>query len=266
MRLLLVLLALVPVSFILAQRDTVYTYFDTNKKVTLPEMAVYVSKTVKEYEKWHKQVFIKSSGTLYMDGYFADEHTHVPEGTIKYYKDSKRVTDSCFFVNGRLISKHTFYANGQVKSYILFTDSIRIAEQGGYTADGHKIDDYTVWRPAMYPDSTAGWEKYIRRKTSWHLPRGYLNGTMEGGVEISFTIDTTGAVIHATIIKKSGFIDLDQRALAIVEKSRKWLPAIVDNHAVASTQKQTIIFVNNEINAQANKTINFGFELFNWMR
>ncbi|TKK66686.1 TonB family protein [Ilyomonas limi] len=248
-----------------AQKDTVYTYFDTNKKVTSEINAFYVSKTTKNDNKWHKQVFVNSSGNLYMDGYYSDEKTQVPDGVIKYYRDSEKLTDSCFYIDGQLKAKYIFYANGQVKDYILFADGIHIAEQGGYTEEGNKINNYIVWRPAMYPDSTTGWQKYVRRKTSWHLPPGYLKGLMEGGVEITFTVDTTGAVTNAFISKKSGFIDLDQRALAIVEKSRKWIPAVQDNHPVSSTQKQTIVFANNELNAQANKTISVGADFLRWM-
>lgn len=92
----------------------------------------------------------------------------------------------------------------------------------------------------MYPDSISGWQKDIRKKSSRHQPGGYINGLMEGSVEISFIIDSTGIATKAAIAKKSGYIDLDQRALTIIEKSRRWIPAILDNHSVSSTQKQTM--------------------------
>ena len=247
-----------------AQQDTVYTYFDISKKATSATTAFYVSKTTKDDNKWHKQVFIKSNGYLYLDGYYSDEKAHVPEGAIKYYRDSEKLTDSCFFMNGQLKAKYIFYANGQVKDYILFADSVHIAEQGGYTEEGTKINNYITWRPAMYPDSTTGWQRYIRRKLNWHQPAGYMKGLMEGSVEITFTIDTTGDVTNAEITKKSGFIDLDQRALAIIEKSRNWIPAMLNNHPVNALQKQTIVFANNEVNAQTAKTasISSGFLRF----
>ena len=131
-----------------ANQDTTYAYFDANRNATQKENAFYESKTTKESNSWHKQVFIVSNGDLYMDGYYADEKTHVPHGVIKYMGKNKQILDSCLFINGQLKARYRFYENGRMKNYIIFTDSIHVSEQGGYDKDGKIIGNYIVWRPA----------------------------------------------------------------------------------------------------------------------
>ncbi len=78
---------------------------------------------------------------------------------------------------------------------------------------------------------------------NFHYPAGLKQNNIQGKVYIEFTIDDEGNIVNVKIVKSSGYKELDNAGLKLVQKiSKIAIPTLVNGKAVSSKYTVPISF------------------------
>jgi periplasmic protein TonB len=93
-------------------------------------------------------------------------------------------------------------------------------------------------------EAQVSWHKSIVRRINEkkRYPRQARRKKTQGITEVSFTLDRSGTVLGSRVIKSSGSTDLDEEALAVLERSSPFPPPPDDVAAVTINMRLPIKF------------------------
>lgn len=73
-------------------------------------------------------------------------------------------------------------------------------------------------------------------------PPAAIRFSEQGNVLLKLSIDETGAVVNASVMRSSGYTDLDDTAVAWVKAHWRYMPATRDGNPVAATSDAIVTF------------------------
>ncbi len=225
-----------------AQTDTVYRYFDKAWKPVAKDSAFFFAKITHTNGGWHRQDFWVSNNIMQMDGWYEDEATKTEHGSLIFYTETGIARDSNNYVHGKHVSKYVFYPNHTLKCFGIFGENWQVVQQAGYDESGKEIPGYIFQQEARYPGGLEAWQQFLVKGLNSKQPKAFKDGRISGKVTITFLVDKAGNVVEATVETSSGHAELDQHALAIIQKSPKWIPAIQYNKPVVYRQRQSLTY------------------------
>lgn len=91
-----------------------------------------------------------------------------------------------------------------------------------------------------YPGGLSAWIAFLNRNLANNYPQPAIDNEIQGTVVIQFIVDLGGNVSDVTAI--DGPKELREAAIAVIEKSGKWIPAVQNGHHVISYKRQPITF------------------------
>jgi TonB family protein len=199
--------------------DTVRIYFNADWQPTDSANAEYYEKVWHDNSLWHMNDYFKNHSPK-MIATFQDDSLQVKTGSCLLYYDNGRLSEKTNYVNGRLEGPQVWYfPNGQK------------SEEGVYKADS--VVSALLWTEDGLPDPTGvpmivrpsfdGDMSSVIASNLRYPPEARENG-YQGKALISFLITAKGNMAKATVVRSSGYEELDQEALRVVMTLRKWRP------------------------------------------
>ena len=135
-----------------------------------------------------------------------------------------------------------YYRNGRPSAIDNMKDDKRLSSTC-FDENGHPSQQYCGLEvESEFPGGQSAWVSYLSKKMSnASFPKEYFDGKIYGQVIVEFIVDENGKVTEASVLQH---LDpkLDQIALATINASPKWSPAIQYNRRVKSYKKQPVTF------------------------
>jgi len=143
--------------------------------------------------------------------------------------------------------KNTFYEQ-------TFSDSGRITSEANFTGNFGLLKTYTKEQvitdtvytreqaEATFPGGNIGWAKYVQKCLMDFNPADYGAGNGKYITFIRFTIDEEGNIINASPETNFGH-HIEKKAMEIIAKGPKWVPAIRFGKRVKAYRRQPLAFI-----------------------
>ena len=238
------------------QHDGPYRSFYKNGKPNTTG-AYYQDKKNSVWRTWTDSGILVDSA-VYRNGYIY--------GIGLQWNSDGKITDSLIFEEGGKGVSHGYWSDGQPK------------ERGGYIAgkkeglwtyyhkNGQKCQEvnyaadsalsYTCYdeqgklqqkdciyeQEANYPGGEKAWLAYLSDKLSnMKLPDDYYKGKIYGQVWIQFVVESDGSLSGLKVVES---VDprLDEAAMTVIKRSRRWNHAVQFNRPVKAYRLQPITF------------------------
>jgi TonB family protein len=231
-----VLLAIFPfVSF--SQIDT--TWLDVIWKVSSKDSAIYYRLITKNDGLWLKQDFFKENNQLQMSGNYIDSACLLKTGFFVWHRKDGSLADSILYKNNIKIEAWYFHENGKKSAYEVFENNKQI-KNINWNENGIAIDEN--YRDTVYESKYATWKDYLEAALRMNQPKAYKKGKISGKLTVEFYIGKDGYIINARVIKSSGYLELDNHAIGIINNSPRWTPARQHGRKVISRKEQPFTY------------------------
>ena len=128
--------------------------------------------------------------------------------------------------------------NLQNNSSITLTDKLEIIQTQGVITKPITVDEVDGSMPE-YPGGRQAMMSFLSTNTNY--PEVCVKDSIQGVVVVQFTVDTTGKVTKAHIVR-SIHPELDAEALRVVNSFPAWKPAMQNGKPVASKYTMPVVF------------------------
>jgi TonB family protein len=128
--------------------------------------------------------------------------------------------------------------NLQNNSSVTLTDKSDINQLQGRVGGPVTINEIDATSPE-FPGGRQAMMNFLSKNT--HYPAACVKDSIQGVVVIQFTVDTTGKVTRAHIVR-SVHPELDAEALRVVKSFPAWKPAMQNGKPVASKYTMPVAF------------------------
>ena len=128
--------------------------------------------------------------------------------------------------------------NLQNNSSVTLTDKLEISQTQGVITKPITVDEVDGSMPE-YPGGRQAMMSFLSKNT--HYPAVCVKDSIQGVVVVQFTVDTTGKVTRAQIVR-SVHPELDAEALRVVNSFPAWKPAMQNGKPVASKYTMPVVF------------------------
>jgi protein TonB len=186
---------------------------------------------------------------------YKDSAFETPNGLFAWYNKNGRIDSMGQVHNGKKTgewySDYTdsfemkikrFYEEGKLLKTIDYHSNMIIYPNGETDSLTKEIIDTTDRFPADFKGGIPGWTKYLQKNLV--TPERLFNLSRKDTiytVTVKFTINKTGEVVDAFLLRSSEW-SADKEALSILNKSPKWIPAMIKGKPVFYTHRQNISF------------------------
>ena len=237
--------------------DGPYSFFNKNGRV------ITTGKYINNKKEGVWRIY-SDDGKLLDSSYY--QHNFIHGLALSWYTDGKP-RDSSFFENDGNGTLRGYYSNGFMRQqgnfqggkkegrWIYFDPKTgKKSQEVMYQADSAlsftcfdekgniQTSNCIYEREASFKGGDEAWMKYLLGKLeSAKYPKVYQNGEVYGVVMVQFVVNTEGKTTDIKVLQ-SVHPDLDDVAVAIIQNSPKWIPAIQYNQPVKAYRKQPITF------------------------
>lgn len=128
--------------------------------------------------------------------------------------------------------------NLQNNSSVTLTNESEINQTQGVIREPLTVDHVDGSMPE-YPGGRQAMMSFLSKNT--HYPAVCVKDSIQGVVVVQFTVDTTGKVTRAHIVR-SVHPELDAEALRVVNSFPAWKPAMQNGKPVASKYTMPVVF------------------------
>ncbi len=128
--------------------------------------------------------------------------------------------------------------NLQNNSSVTLTNESEINQTQGVIREPLTVDHVDGSMPE-YPGGRQAMMSFLSKNT--HYPAACVKDSIQGVVVVQFTVDTTGKVTRAQIVR-SVHPELDAEALRVVNSFPAWKPAMQNGKPVASKYTMPVVF------------------------
>ena len=128
--------------------------------------------------------------------------------------------------------------NLQNNSSVTLTNESEINETQGVIREPLTVDHVDGSMPE-YPGGRQAMMSFLSKNTNY--PTACVKDSIQGVVVIQFTVDTTGKVTRAQIVR-SVHPELDAEALRVINSFPAWKPAMQNGKPVASKYTMPVVF------------------------
>ena len=128
--------------------------------------------------------------------------------------------------------------NLQNNSSVRLTNESEINQTQGVIREPLTVDHVDGSMPE-YPGGLQAMMSFLSKNT--HYPAACVKDSIQGVVVVQFTVDTTGKVTRAHIVR-SIHPELDAEALRVVNSFPAWKPAMQNGKPVASKYTMPVVF------------------------
>ncbi len=115
----------------------------------------------------------------------------------------------------------------------------------GESAEDYNKEFIIVQQEARFPGGAAEWKKFLERNLDNNEPANQGAPPNRYTVVVSFIVDKEGNVSDIRAESDPGY-GIAAEAIRVIRKSKKWLPAMQNNHNVIFRQRQSITFLVND--------------------
>lgn len=105
--------------------------------------------------------------------------------------------------------------------------------------------DSSVYRnvdvEAAFPGGAKAWKKFIESKLDASVPVKKGSGPGKFNIIIQFIVHKDGSISDITPLTNIGY-GMEEEAMRVIKKSRKWEPATINGNPVNAYRRQIIFF------------------------
>ena len=226
---------------LIAQNDTIFTYFNSNWKESIKDSATYISKIYKEGDHFQRNDYwIKSMQLQSSESYF-DAAVKLHSGPSIWYNDKGVVVHVNTYINNNLSQASYFFDNGNKKGLVTYDTETRIKKQTGWEENGTEIPNYIFEEEAHFPGGPEEWRDYLVRKINnkTAVKAGAPLGVYT--VKVQFVIGKQGEIVRAEAVEVPALCPpCGIEAVKIIKGSPRWKPAVQFGHQVIYQAIQNI--------------------------
>ena len=205
-----------------SQKDTIYSYLDSNGFNCSKDAAIYFTKQYKQKGKWIQEKYSNATNVLTTIGTYADKSCAILQGpTTSYAADGTKMSVT-LFENGSPVSKTFYYKNGVKKAFMSFEYNINRSwdEQGNLLAN-------LVLEKDAKPVGAA-WIRHLLDSANADIAVASKLPVGVYRVNAKFVVDTLGNITSVKAFSDKCPKCADEVA-RVIKSSPKWEPAILNN-------------------------------------
>lgn len=239
-RIVLFMLFLLPL-LAFGQVKTKHAFLDANKKVCDSSDAVY-ARTIYYFDT---MLISGREETRYINGQLLSDisYSNIEEGvreglSIKFFEDGKMKSKVFYKENKLHDSLLTYYSSGQLKRKDAYDDG-KLISGHCYAENGADTTFYDYLIMPLYPGGEIGISEFISKEIKY--PVKALRKHIQGSVLLKFVVGKDGKVKDVEVIKHIDPL-LDEEAVRVISRMKKWKPGMMDGEAVEVFYKIPITF------------------------
>lgn len=242
--LLTAILVLFTLMQVTAQPNEIIKYFDKFWNPISKDSAEFYAVFTPKGQGYNCTALRVKTKKLHAISYQADTLFTKSMGLFRRYYDSGQLEDSSYFdpQTGTLLSTFYYYPTGKLWATYGYDAKKQKSKTQGYDENGKPINNFIYQREAEFKKGTAEWLRYLSSNLKSNTP--VKNGAPKGTYKIiiRFMIAPDGTVTGAVAETNLGY-GMEEEGIRVIEKSKKWLPAVLLNEPSTAYRRQPLTFV-----------------------
>lgn len=223
-------------------QETTTRYYDDQWAETSKDKATYFADFIRDGDYyrcttyWMKTKMVKRKFTQ------RDTTLGPPIGLQLIYYENGNLSDSTFLKDDKTQFAYHYFPNGKLNAVFIIDPRSGKSTTEGFDESGRKIKNFVFEKEAEFRSGQSGWTRYIIRSVT----KGFLaEGTKDERVTvvIQFVVDKDGEVRDVKVRTSSGYTNVDQDALQVIQGSPAWKAAIQYNRPVKAYRIQPITYI-----------------------
>ncbi len=164
----------------------------------------------------------------------------IKDGSVTSYREDGSLHTTGTYKNYLLHGEfRSYYPNGQVTRIDNYQEDKLISGQC-FTPEGIKTDYFEFAAMPEYKGGLPGLKKFLSKTVRY--PAKAQSQGIQGRVLVGFVVENTGD-LNLIFIEKSVHPLLDEEALRVVRKMKKWKPGVMDNQPIGVRYMLPVNFV-----------------------
>lgn len=227
-----------------AQADSTVVYLHQSGRTTTADSSYYYLVFKKTDSSWYGKTYYKKRQTLYTEGNYLDVFPNRQNGSFNYYAINGLLEQNIIYADGQRMEMTWYYPNGNKKAWVSLRKGTDNPQQKAWRENRSVNPNYTVYREVSFDGGKAAWLKYLSKNLRADVAT--RSGMSKGvyTVVVDFAILPHGGVAQVTpVTYPENCNACVVEAIRIVQSSPYWQPAILNNEAIMTHQRQKISFV-----------------------
>jgi hypothetical protein len=224
-----------------SQENKIVKYFDLLWQPANAGTASFRTEFIRKNDYYECFSYWQKNGALYCRSSYRDTAFQKPLGQLVRYYENSKIEDSIYFNNdGSRKELYHYYESGKLWAQCKQQGKSEVCK--GFDEQGNAIDDFIYSKEAEFPGGNEEWSAYLSKALSKFNPgkKGAPVGTYK--VVVKFIVTKDGTIAEVQAETNFGY-GMEDKAIEIIKKSPKWVPAIMYNKKVNAYRRQPLTFL-----------------------
>jgi periplasmic protein TonB len=173
---------------------------------------------------------------------YSNYKKRIVHGNLKSWHENGQIKNDFHYQDDLLHGTvNSYYENGSPRRLTRYEKGVKV-EGDCFNEKGKKVKYYEPTTEAIYKGGVEELIKYLSANLQY--PIDCIEMNIQGRVFLSFVVEKDGSISNIKVIK-SAFKSLDEEAVRVVSKMKKWTPGTIDGQAVRTRCRLPVNFTLN---------------------